>query len=185
MPHKKQSNTLTMLIVWMASIPVFLFAQAILGILPAGTPGAGLQLPLSVIVISVGTATCSFLGLEYGNNFISNVQMEPGKGDVVRMKTFKIVAYAWLSYLFLVIALEFVSKGPFPQTEIATFSGAVMVAYVSGNKAVKIATTMGPAKSPQPAPQPAPAQPAPQSGQTTHSATEAAKTKLSSEGDGR
>jgi hypothetical protein len=186
MPKKKVSNTLTMLVIWLASVPFFLFAQAALSLLPAGVPGAGLQLPLSIIVISVGTATCSFLGLEYGNNFISNTQLDPGKGDVTRMKVFKVISYTWLAYLFLVIALQFVSKGPFPQTEIATFSGAVMVAYVSGNKAVKIATTMGPAQSPRSAPYQAPvATPMPQGGQTTHQQEAPAKTALAGQGDGR
>lgn len=151
---KKPSHTLTMLWVWICSVPAFLFAQAWVGTLPPDAVGYGITFPLSVIVISVGTATCSFLGLEYGNSFMSATSLPKGQGGVERLQLFKVIAYVWFGYLLLVVALQMVSRAVFPQTEIATFAGAIMVAYVSGNKAVKIATNMGPQGQPvSPSPQ--------------------------------
>ena len=141
---KKKSNTLSVLITWMALLPILYIAQAGLSVMPLGYPGHGLQLPLATLTNLVGLATCAFLGLEYSSNFMTNAQLPKGEGSVHRMETFKLMTYVWMGYMLLSILLASFFQGSYPVNEATLLAGTVMLAYVSGQKTVKLSTSMGP-----------------------------------------
>ena len=147
-PHKKKrrtGHTLTMLWIWIGLVPLSMILQGIFDLMPTDFPGHGLALPQGTIVTFAGLGSFSYLGIEYASQIFQNSKMPAGHGTVASLTLYKTLAYIWLSYYLLAVAVAAFIKmvPPLPLTELATFAGTVMLSYVAGQKGSKLSVNMG------------------------------------------
>jgi hypothetical protein len=134
-----------MLWVWVALVPLSLLIQGLLDLLPQDFAGHGLIIPQGIVVTFAGMGTFSYLGLEYTTQIFQNTKQPAGVGEVTNLALYKTMAYIWLSFYLIAVAVSTFVKitPPFPLTELATFAGTVMLAYVAGQKGSKLSVNMG------------------------------------------
>jgi hypothetical protein len=93
-----------------------------------------------------GLGTFIYLGIEYSNAIFMNTKQPAGVGEVANLGLYKTLAYIWLAYYLLAVAISAFVKivPPMPLNELATFAGTVMLAYVAGQKGSKLSVNIGP-----------------------------------------
>ena len=162
---KKRSSTLSFLYVWLLMLPVMVLVQTFVSTLPPTAPGYGLVLPLALFVQFTGLGSLAYLGLEYTSQFIENRKLPSGSGEVKNLKRYQLLSSVWMAYLLLAILTSLFVRivPPLPLTELTTYAGIIMVAYVGGQKSAKLSVTLGPdfAQYQPTGPLPRPADPAP------------------------
>lgn len=131
--HKTWSKTLMVVIWWTVLLPVVVALQYCFNT----------EEDLVMFVYYAAGMTLAYMGYEYASDFIKNRSLPSGLGSIENINRYQTFIWIWNAYAAAAIVAHFVlGMATVPWIEIVMAAGALSLAYVSGNKVNKIATTM-------------------------------------------